>query len=731
VTHLAAGPRDTDLGRLGWTARLGRASARRPARVVAAWLLLALALGLLVARFGAATTDDLTIPGADSQAALDTSRAAFPDSGNPAQRIVVTAPSLATAASQAALERAAVSLRNESEVSVATAPTARNGGLAADATVGTINVSLRVAGKDITRELATRLESDVRDAVTGTDITVTPADALAAVLDRETNRRAEGLGLLAALVILLVAFGSIAAALLPLAIAIVGLGVAILTLGLLGHATDIPAVAPSLASMIGLGVGIDYSLFGLNRFQRALIEGRTPVDAATVTTGSAGRAVLFAGFSVIAALSGLALVGMPLMRSLAVASGLAVLVACAASVTLLPACLSWLGPRLATRKPSSLGDAGGWARLAHGVARRPWTVLVGSIVALGVLAWPALDLRLGQLDSGSWPTVTLARQSYDQISTGFGPGANGPLLITTEYADPLSGATDPRAIAVSKGLATTAGVAQVSAPQVSADGLVARYTLAPTTAPSDPDTAVLVSSLRSQVLPAVAPGAVAHVGGLTAGKADLTDRVSGRMPLVVAAVVLVATLLLLVAFRAPVVALKAALMNLLSVGAAYGILVFVFTWGHGASVLGLEAPVPIESYVPLLMFAVLFGLSTDYEVFLLTSVREEWLASGDGRESVAAGMAKTGRVITSAALIMICVFLSFTTTLDPVIKMLGVGMAAAVAVDATIVRGLLVPSTMTLLGSWNWWLPSWLDRVLPHVHDAAPVAANVGAPVAD
>ena len=229
-----------------------------------------------------------------------------------------------------------------------------------------------------------------------------------------------------------------------------------------------------------------------------------------------------------------------------------------------------------------------------------------------------------------------------------------------------------------------------------------------------------MSHLRSDVLPAAAPTATSHVGGLTAGKADLTERISSRMLLVVGAVVLVATLLLLVAFRAPIVAVKAALMNLLSVGAAYGILVFVFTWGHGASLLGLEAPVPIESYVPLLMFAVLFGLSTDYEVFLLTAVREEWAVSGDGRGSVALGMAKTGRVITSAALIMICVFLSFTITVDPVIKMLGVGMAAAVAVDATIVRGLLVPSTMTLLGRWNWWLPGWLDRVLPHLHDPAP-----------
>ncbi len=578
---------------------------------------------------------------------------------------------------------------------------------------------LTVSGKDITKPVAERLRTVTTDAVAAGGIEVTAADQLAAVLDRETDRRAELIGLVAALVILLVAFGSVAAALLPLGTAIVGLAVAILGLGLLGHAVDIPAVAPSLASMIGLGVGIDYSLFGLNRFQRALVDGDDPVKAATTTTATAGRAVLFAGFSVIAALSGLALVGMPLMRSLAIASGLAVLVACVAAVTLLPACLAWLGPRLATRKPESLGEAGGWARLARRVALRPWLVLIGSTVVLALLAAPALSLQLGQLDAGSWPASTEQRQSYDKLAVGFGPGANGPLLVTATYPSALTGPTDPAALALATAVKGADGVVAVSPPQVSADGLVVRLSAQPSTAPSDPATQDLVASLRSDVLPAAAPDAQTHVGGFTAGKGDLTDRIAGRMVLVVGAVVLVATLLLLVAFRAPIVALKAALMNLLSVGAAYGILVAVFTWGWGAGLLGLEAPVPIESYVPLLMFAVLFGLSTDYEVFVLTAVREEWVATGDGRASVASGMAKTGRVITSAALIMICVFLSFTMSHDPVIKMMGIGMAAAVAVDATIVRGLLVPSTMTLLGDWNWWLPAWLDRILPHVHDPA------------
>lgn len=692
--------------------------------MVAGWLILTVVLGLAVMRFGAATTDDLTIPGADSQAAIDTSRAAFPSAGNPPQRIVVRGTDLGSTSQQKALADAVSALEAEPEVSSATAPTARNGQLSVKGDVGTINVLLHVSGKDVTKALATTLQADVQGAVAGQGDTVLPTDALAAALDRETDRRAEVIGLVAALVILLVSFGSIAAALLPLGVAILGLAVAVLGLGLLGHAVDIPTVAPSLASMIGLGVGIDYSLFGLNRFQRGLLAGQSPVDAATTTAATAGRAVIFAAFSVVAALSGLALVGMPLMRSLAYASGLAVLVACAASITLLPAVLAWTGHRAATRRPDSLGEQGGWARLAERVAHRPWLVLSGSIVVLALLAAPAVDLRLGQLDAGSWPASTAARQGYDALAEGFGVGANGPLLVVSTFPDPVTGETDPHVVALESAIRATPDVAAASRAQVSADGHVVRINVSPLTAPSDPATQDLVTRLRDQVLPTAAPTAQSHVGGVTAGKGDLTARISSRLPLVVGAVVLVATLLLLVAFRAPIVAVKAALMNLLSVGAAYGVLVAVFTWGWGAGLLGLEAPVPIESYVPLLMFAVLFGLSTDYEVFLLTAVREEWVASGDGRRSVALGMAKTGRVITSAALIMVCVFLAFTVTHDPVIKMLGVGMAAAVAIDATIVRGLLVPSTMTLLGRWNWWLPGWLDRLLPHLHDAAPAEAQ-------
>ncbi len=423
-TAAPGGPSASGPGRapvLSWTAKLGRACARHPRRVVGAWVLLALVLGLLVNRVGPATTDDVTIPGADSQAAIDTSRAAFPESGNPAQRFVVRADSLTTPEAVVALTAAAQALAFEPEVAAAVPPTAYNKLLSTDETIGTIYVTLDVAGKDITKELANRLEAAVESQVGDAGIEVIPADAFAQVLDQPNNRRAEGLGLLAALVILLVAFGSVAAALLPLGVAIVGLAVSILGLGLLGHAVDIPTVAPALASMIGLGVGIDYSLFGLNRYQRALIDGQEPVVAATTTTATAGRAVLFAGFSVIAALSGLALVGMPLMRSLAIASGVAVLVACAASVTLLPAMLAWLGTRLATRKPESLGEAGGWARQADRVARRPWLVLVGSTMLLALLAAPALDLRLGQLDAGSWPTSTQSRQSYDAPHGGVRP----------------------------------------------------------------------------------------------------------------------------------------------------------------------------------------------------------------------------------------------------------------------------------------------------------------------
>ncbi|MGW5348806.1 MMPL family transporter, partial [Streptomyces sp. NPDC004050] len=436
-----------------------------------------------------------------------------------------------------------------------------------------------------------------------------------------------------------------------------------------------------------------------------------------------------------------ALGGLPLLYALALAPGIAVIVAVAAALTLLPALLALLGRRLApartpVRPAATTGDdragapagdpadapadspAGArWHRLAVLVAGRPWRHLLAGLALLAVLAAPATQLTFGQLDAGDKASGTDSRIAYERLAEAFGPGANGPLQVTASLPTPAAGTDDGRLTAVTTALGRTPGVAGVGAPQLASDARTARWQVTPATGPGDPETARLVDRLRESTLPAVTAdsGGTAHVGGATAAQADLNDRLAHRMPVIIATVVAVAALLLLLAFRSPVVAVKAAVMNLLSVGAAYGVLTALFQWGWGAGPIGLEGPVPIPGYVPLLMFAVLFGLSMDYEVFLLTAVRENWLRYGDNRRAVVAGLAGTGRIITSAALIMVSVFLSYLLSEDPVVKMFGVGLATAVALDATVVRGLLVPTSMVLLGTRNWWLPARLDRLLPHM----------------
>jgi RND superfamily putative drug exporter len=396
--------------------------------------------------------------------------------------------------------------------------------------------------------------------------------------------------------------------------------------------------------------------------------------------------------------------------------------------------------RPADAHPGAGPAPAGWGRIAAFVASRPWRCLLAALALTGVLAVPATQLTYGQLDAGDKAVGTASRTSYDRLADAFGPGANGPLQVVSTLPAPASGPDDARITAVTAALRTTGGVASVGPAQLDASGTHVRWQVTPTTAPSDPDTVELVHRLREETLPGAGAdaGLVTHVGGATAAQADLNERLTERMPLVVGFVLAVAALLLLVAFRSPVVAVKAALMNLVSVAASYGVLTAVFQWGWGATLIGLEGPVPIPGYVPLLMFAVLFGLAMDYEVFLLSAVRAAYLRDGDNRGAVIAGLAGTGRIITSAALIMVSVFLGYLLPDDPVVKMFGIGLATAVALDATVVRGVLVPSTMVLLGRANWWLPDALDRLLPRLaieddgHDDAepPSPATCAAPLA-
>lgn len=720
---------------------LGRWCARRPKRVVAAWLLLLLALGGAVLGYGRVTSEAVRIPGSDSQAALDTAAGAFPGPASGSQPLVLhTAPDgpvLTDGAARAAVEHSARAIAAVPHVVAVTSPYAHAGGPAVsrDGHTAYLTLGLDVTGRDITPALTGEI-TDAAAPARAAGIEVTPGGDLGAAVDRPDTGHSELIGLAAAAVVLFLGFRKAAAAGLPLVIGIAGLAVSLAATGLAGHLMDMPSSGTTIAAMIGLGVGIDYTLFSLTRFRELRGRGLDGPEAAAFATATAGKAAAFAGCAVIAALAGLALGGLPLLHALALAPAVAVLVAVAATLTLLPALLSLLtrflgatapaadGAQAAGVVPAAAGPAAragrpvrGWERVAERVAARPWRHLLAGLALLLLLAAPATGLAFGQLDAGDKPAGSASRTAYERLSAAFGPGVNGPLQVTDTLPTAPAGPQDPRVAKVSTALARTPGVGSVSPAQTAPGARTVRWQVTPATAPGDPATARLVRTLRADVLPAAtADGAgTAHVGGAPAAVADLNDRLADRLPAVIGVVVAVAALLLLAAFRSPLLALKAAVLNLLSVAAAYGVLTAVFQWGWGARAIGLEGPVPVPGYVPLLMFAVLFGLSMDYEVFLLTAVRERYLDGRNARRAVVLGLASTGRIITSAALIMVSVFLAYLLSDDPVVKMFGTGLAAAVALDVTVVRGLLVPATMALLGDRGWWLPGWLDRVLPEL----------------
>jgi RND superfamily putative drug exporter len=526
------------------------------------------------------------------------------------------------------------------------------------------------------------------------------------------------MGLIAAVLILLVAFGSLIAMGLPIGMALFGLALGISSMSLITNLIDIPSWVPQLGSMIGLGIGIDYALFLVTRHREHLARGMSVEESVGRAVATAGQAVVFAGGTVVIAILGLAVAGVPFLTAAGVAISVIVLIMVVASVTLLPAFLGLAGHwinRLGLRRdtPTDHGTVGsGWKRWGEHVSKNAWAYVIGVTILLLALTAPVLDLRLGFPDEGNLPETRTERRAYDLVADGFGPGINGPLVIAVDIADD-PGAVEPLIGAIK----ADPGVAAVAPAEMNAEAGVATLLAYPTTAPQDDATFETVKRLRADVFPPVLDEspARAHVGGQTASWADIGDRVSDRLPLFLAAVFLLSFLLLTVVFRSVLVPLKAALLNLLSVGAAYGVLVMVFQWGWGSGLIGLESTVPIVPFIPIFMFAIPFGLSMDYEVFLLSRVREHYLVTGDNDTAVIHGIASTARVITSAALIMISVFLGFVLGDDPATKMFGLGLATAIFVDATIVRMVLVPATMKLLGDANWWIPGWLDRVLPAI----------------
>jgi putative drug exporter of the RND superfamily len=541
------------------------------------------------------------------------------------------------------------------------------------------------------------------------------------IRNAEGGSSPEGVGLLAAALVLLVAFGSIVAAGLPLAVALFGLGISASLIGVLAAVMDVPDFAPAVAGLLGIGVGIDYALLVLTRF-RAALNGGTDVGGAIVeAVGTAGRSVLIAGTTVLISVLGLFLMDVSYLRGVALSTSLAVLTVMAAAVTLLPALLSFAGPRVNKLRLPGLGRAlhsdgpTPATRWSRAIQRRPWTAAIAGAAVVLALAAPVLGLRLGFPDEGNDQAGTPTRTAYDLMAEGFGPGASGPLLLVAE----LPRGTDARALEpLARAARADRDVAFVSPARPSRDGRAAVITVAPRSSPQAERTTALVRRLRADVIPdtLAGTGVTVAVGGATAAFVDQSDLVARRLPLFIVGVVGLSFLLLLSAFRSPLIALKAGVMNVLSVGAAYGVIALFAGGGwFGSELLGIDRATPVAPFIPVMMFAILFGLSMDYEVFLLSRVREEYLRHGDTARAVSDGLAKTARVITAAAAIMVVVFLAFVTSGEIFLKLMGIGMATAILVDATVVRMVLVPALMQLFGRANWWMPRWLDRAVPRL----------------
>ncbi|WP_406737751.1 MMPL family transporter [Streptomyces sp. NBC_00853] len=543
-----------------------------------------------------------------------------------------------------------------------------------------------------------------------------------------TAHLAEVIGVAVAALVLFLAFGSLAASLLPVATALVSVGTAYFGITLLGHAMPVADFAPMLGTLIGLGVGIDYALFIVTRHRKGLARGSTVEEAAANAVATTGRAVVFAGATVCIALLGMLVLRLNFLNGVAIAASVTVVLTVAASVTLLPALLSYIGMRaLSRRERRKLAAEGPRPEQTSGFAVR-WSLfverhpkLLGAVATavMLVLALPTLFLHLGTSDQGNNPATSTTRQAYDLLAEGFGPGTNGPLTVVAR----LDGAGDRLAVdQLAQALRTTEGVASTGPAILNRSGDTVVLTVVPDSAPQSRATSDLVDRLRQDVIPAAGHGnsMEVHVGGVTAAYDDFAEVIIGKLPLFVGVVIALGCVLLLLAFRSIGIPLKAAAMNVAAVASSFGVVVAIFQWGWGSELLGLGSAGPIEPFLPVIMVSVLFGLSMDYQVFLVSRMYEEWLETGDNRRAVRVGLAETSRVINSAAVIMISVFLAFVLSGDRIIAMFGIALAAAVALDAFVLRTLLVPALMHMLGGANWWLPAWLDRRLPRISIEPP-----------
>ncbi|HEY2216181.1 MAG TPA: MMPL family transporter [Solirubrobacteraceae bacterium] len=732
---------------------------RRKFVVLAVWLVATVALVAVSHSLGDNTNDNLSLPGTDSQAATDALAKSFPDQANGSSPIVLHAKSgkLTDAKNAEAVAAAAAGVAKEPHVASVVSPLTPQGAtaLSKDKATGYLSVTLGTSPGSLSEEETQKI-IDGANPAKAAGLEVETGGQLGQKVSKPATESSELIGIIAAMVILTLTFGTVVSMLLPILNAILGLLATLAVIRMLGHVATVPTVAPTLATMIGLGVGIDYALFIVTRHFRGIRDGLSIDESIARAAATSGGAVFFAGGTVTIALVSLAVAGIPLITTLGLMAAIAVVIAVLAALTLLPATLAITGPRinsLRVRHPPTDEQAheGLWAKWAHEIARYPWIAGIAALAILIPLTIPLLSLNLGQQDTAALSSTTTARKAYDLLAKNFGAGINGPLIVAVSLGSPAQApaakgtpsssakqqgsspakgqasssakaqsdprTADPRLATLQKDISATPGVVAVTPAQIDKTGTSAFFNVISAKGPAEEATSELVEKLRSNVIPSADKGTdmKADVGGSTAGYIDLASRISEKLPLQILVVILLSFVLLILAFRTAIIPAQAAVMNLLSIGASYGVLTAIFQYGWLAKAIGLSGSVPIVSYVPLFMFAVLFGLSMDYEVFLVSQIEEHVHAGEDNKSSVVSGLVTSARVITAAALIMVFVFGSFVLNGDPTIKQFGIGLAVAVVLDATVVRCLLVPALMLLMGKVNWWMPKWLQRIVPHV----------------
>ena len=725
--------------------RIAGVAARRHWVFIISWVIIL--GGLLAAKnaFGGEYVNNYTVSGSDSSTGLNVLNSTFPQQGGYGGQIVFHAAKGTVTAQQSAVNQAVNNVSKLPDVIKAVSPFASSntGAVSKDGTIAYASVGWNVNPDSLEASYLDKLNNAVAPA-TKAGLQVAYGAGAGEIGQKTSDTKSEVIGLGCALVLLLIMFWSLVAAAIPLVSAIFSVLTGLALLALLAKVVTIPTTGPTIATLLGLGVAVDYGLFMVARHREQLDAGMGVLASVRRAAGTSGAAVVVAGSTVAVSVLALYISGLGFVGALGLAAALVVVVTMISALTLVPAFMGLaresvraLTARVHARKEGLTAqqqaaetaaatheqhEHSAFARWGRMVSAHPWPWAVASVAVLVVLAIPLFHITLGQPDNGTNPTSDSNRQAYDLISAGFGVGANGPLTVVVKLPDQSSSANSSLLSTMQSDIAKTAGVASVTPAAVNSAGTTAVFNVIPTTRPQAQQTTALVTTLRDDVLPK--EHATSYVTGTTAGGVDFTSQIAGLLAWLILAVVAISFLLLTTAFRSVVIATKAAILNILSIGAAYGVIVAIFQWGWGKSLIGLQSTLPVPAYVPMLVFCIVFGLSMDYEVFLLSRVHEAWLDTRDAHRAVAIGIGATARVITTAALIMIVVFTSFVINPNPTVKMLALGMAFAVLIDASLVRMCLVPSIMSLLGEHAWWMPRWMEPVVPQLHlEGSPDAA--------